>query len=100
MLVFLVTLGCFPGATSQIAPLNWKTEYFTPVVCFLLFNTMDFSGRVLAGIVHWVSARCYFNFNILERTFGEIKEWQSGCVSLAWMLGVLLTNSVHCPSQR
>ena len=30
-------------------------QYYTPVVCFLLFNTMDYIGRVLSGIVQFVS---------------------------------------------
>ncbi|XP_072031401.1 equilibrative nucleoside transporter 1-like isoform X1 [Amphiura filiformis] len=57
MLVFLVTLGCFPGATSQIDALNWKSQYFTPVTCFLLFNSMDFVGRSLPGLIHWPSEK-------------------------------------------
>ncbi|XP_064602864.1 equilibrative nucleoside transporter 3-like [Liolophura sinensis] len=55
--VFTVTLAVFPGICSAIeseqkygnSPLT--NEYFTPVVCFVLFNAADWSGRMVAG---WV----------------------------------------------
>ncbi|XP_038078214.1 equilibrative nucleoside transporter 3-like isoform X3 [Patiria miniata] len=54
LLVFAVTLGLFPGTLAYGAAMNadnknWA-KYFSPVACFLVFNTMDFTGRTLAGI--------------------------------------------------
>ncbi|XP_046860507.1 equilibrative nucleoside transporter 3-like [Xenia sp. Carnegie-2017] len=57
VLVFLVTLATFPAVLSGIKSENngdgseWTGKFFTPVVCFLLFNVGDFAGRVIAGFV-------------------------------------------------
>ncbi|XP_053398380.1 equilibrative nucleoside transporter 3-like [Mercenaria mercenaria] len=56
--VFLVTLSCFPAITSSIVsvektPTEWSEKYFSALVCFLLFNCGDWSGRSVAGSVQW-----------------------------------------------
>lgn len=39
---------------------SWTSgKFFTPVVCFLLFNVGDFGGRVMAGVVQKVSSKGY-----------------------------------------
>ncbi|RUS91485.1 hypothetical protein EGW08_000809, partial [Elysia chlorotica] len=50
-LVFWVTLSVFPAIcslirSSQVVDTPWTVTYFTPVVCFLLFNVGDFMGRL------------------------------------------------------
>jgi len=50
-LVFMVTLAIFPSVCSLIKTTSkevneWTGTYFTPVVCFLLFNVGDFVGRL------------------------------------------------------
>ncbi|XP_060593578.1 equilibrative nucleoside transporter 3-like [Ruditapes philippinarum] len=57
-LVFLVTLSCFPAIASSIVsvvkiPTPWSEKYFSALVCFLLFNCGDWSGRSVAGSIHW-----------------------------------------------
>ncbi|XP_022093011.1 equilibrative nucleoside transporter 1-like isoform X2 [Acanthaster planci] len=57
LVVFAVTLGLFPGTLSSVKAVNtnnkkWAHEYFSPVACFLVFNTMDFTGRSLA-VIEW-----------------------------------------------
>ena len=82
-LVFTVTLGCFPAITMLVqstgvmqcsAPSvrqtdlyiisslilllqdpesSWSTDYFVPVVCFVLFNVGDWIGRILAERLTW-----------------------------------------------
>ncbi|XP_071485378.1 equilibrative nucleoside transporter 1-like [Diadema antillarum] len=50
-LTFAVTLGNFPAVVSQIHPMHhteFTDVYFTPIFCYLLFNTMDFLGRSLS----------------------------------------------------
>ncbi|KAH9488431.1 hypothetical protein Btru_052375 [Bulinus truncatus] len=54
-LVFLVTLSIFPAVCSLIKPMSkqkseWGDTYFTPVICFLLFNVGDFVGRLITFI--------------------------------------------------
>ncbi|KAK7103272.1 hypothetical protein V1264_018205 [Littorina saxatilis] len=50
-LVFFVTLACFPAIVSLIKSSHykpgdpWTATYFTPVVCFFIFNICDFIGR-------------------------------------------------------
>ncbi|XP_074648173.1 equilibrative nucleoside transporter 1-like isoform X1 [Tubulanus polymorphus] len=56
-IIFSVTLGLFPGVLSAIVSENygkskWATLYFTPVICFFLFNTGDLIGRTLAAWLH------------------------------------------------
>ncbi|KAK3748288.1 hypothetical protein RRG08_039540 [Elysia crispata] len=50
-LVFWVTLSVFPAVcalirSSRVMETAWTMTYFTPVVCFLLFNVGDFVGRL------------------------------------------------------
>uniref|UniRef100_A0A0K2TVN0 Uncharacterized protein n=2 Tax=Lepeophtheirus salmonis TaxID=72036 RepID=A0A0K2TVN0_LEPSM len=55
-LVFVVTLGCFPGITAAIKSTGsgtWSTKFFVPVTCFLTFNVGDFIGRSLAEVLHF-----------------------------------------------
>lgn len=56
--VFFTSLSVFPSVivliTSQYSDNPddiWANKYFTPVTCFLLFNTGDYLGRILAS---WV----------------------------------------------
>lgn len=54
-LIFFVTLACFPALASSIHSVvsnNWRVKYFTPVICFLLFNVGDWTGRSLTSIIH------------------------------------------------
>lgn len=55
LFVFLVTLACYPAIMSSIQSFSadevWAKIYFTPVVCFVLFNLTDFIGRNLAGVI-------------------------------------------------
>ncbi|XP_064394300.1 equilibrative nucleoside transporter 3-like [Halichondria panicea] len=60
-LVFAVTLSLFPGVLAIVQSMDyvengtnvWSDTYFTPLVCFLLFNVSDFVGRF---ITHWITA--------------------------------------------
>lgn len=59
-LVFTVTLGCFPAITMLVQSTgdpksSWSTDYFVPVVCFVLFNVGDWIGRILAERLAWPS---------------------------------------------
>lgn len=56
--VFFVTLACFPGLAAIIQSVSykhgdaWTDKYFSPVVCFLLFNMGDWVGRTITSWVH------------------------------------------------
>ncbi|KAK3093462.1 hypothetical protein FSP39_016022 [Pinctada imbricata] len=55
---FFVTLTCFPALASSIQSVSkissiWRDQYFSAVICFLLFNIGDWTSRVLAGIIKW-----------------------------------------------
>lgn len=59
LLVFTVTLTLFPAVLANIKSVsanpdssNWTSVYFSPIVCFLLFNVTDFVGRY---ITHWIT---------------------------------------------
>jgi equilibrative nucleoside transporter 1/2/3 len=56
-LVFTVTISLFPAIISQVvssAPdpgsSGWTSTYFSSLVCFLMFNVSDLTGRF---ITHW-----------------------------------------------
>lgn len=56
--VFFVSLTCFPALASAIVSTMdvssvWKDQYFSAVVCFLLFNMGDWCGRATAGAIRW-----------------------------------------------
>lgn len=56
--VFLVTVSCFPAISSSIVSVDkehteWTEKYFSGLVCFLLFNCGDWSGRSVAGSIQW-----------------------------------------------
>lgn len=57
-LAFFITLACFPGLTSIIRSVNyeigdpWTDTFFSPVVCFLLFNMGDWVGRTTTSWIH------------------------------------------------
>lgn len=54
-IVFVVSLCIYPSCTvlisSQYRPRN--NIYFVPVVNFLIFNSGDYLGRILSGIIAW-----------------------------------------------
>eukprot|EP00795_Rhopilema_esculentum_P011198 gene11198-21339_t len=66
--VFVVTLSLYPSVVSGIQSVNkdsgddWTNSLFSPLVCFLLFNVGDLTGRTLAGIVP-----CFSEKSILLR---------------------------------
>lgn len=38
--------------------------YYTPVMCFLLFNFFDFVGRMLPGLIQWVKILLSVHFMV------------------------------------
>ncbi|XP_041353732.1 equilibrative nucleoside transporter 3-like isoform X2 [Gigantopelta aegis] len=57
-IVFTITLACFPAVSASIRSVtyvkgdSWTDKYFTPVICFLLFNLGDWVGRTATS---WIS---------------------------------------------
>lgn len=60
-LVFAVTLCVYPSVTVLVnSELHgnghpWNDVYFIPVTNYLIFNSGDYLGRILAGMIEWVS---------------------------------------------
>ena len=56
-LIFLSSLTVFPSVTVLVESQYkgsgdaWANIYFTPVTCFLFFNTGDYTGRILASLI-------------------------------------------------
>jgi equilibrative nucleoside transporter 1/2/3 len=62
-LVFTVTISVFPALISQIVSAapdpdrsGWTGTYFPSLVCFLMFNVSDLTGRY---ITHWIQVGSY-----------------------------------------
>lgn len=62
-LVFVTTLAIYPSVTVLINSQYkgnghiWNDIYFVPVVNYLIFNTGDYFGRILAGMFEWPKNR-------------------------------------------
>lgn len=60
-LVFAVTLTVYPSVTVLVnSELHgnghpWNDIYFIPVTNYLIFNSGDYLGRIMAGMIEWVS---------------------------------------------
>lgn len=60
-LVFVVTLSVYPSVTVLVNSQSrgnghpWNDIYFVPVTNYLIFNSGDYLGRILAGMLEWVS---------------------------------------------
>ncbi|XP_077286819.1 equilibrative nucleoside transporter 1 [Arctopsyche grandis] len=56
-IVFVTTTSIYPGVTVLVeshhsgAGGDWNNVYFVPVVNYLIYNTGDYAGRVLAGFI-------------------------------------------------
>lgn len=59
--MFVVTLCVYPSVTVLVnseARGNghpWNDVYFIPVTNYLIFNSGDYLGRILAGLIEWVN---------------------------------------------
>lgn len=59
-LVFAVTLSVYPAVTVLVNSEShgnghpWNDIYFIPVTNYLIFNSGDYLGRILAGMLEWV----------------------------------------------
>lgn len=57
--VFTVTLSIYPAVTVLITSTGkgnghmWNDVYFVTVVNYLIFNSGDYLGRILAGLISW-----------------------------------------------
>lgn len=60
-LVFVVTLSVYPAVTVLVNSEShgnghpWNDIYFIPVTNYLIFNSGDYLGRILAGMFEWVN---------------------------------------------
>lgn len=58
--VFVATLCVYPSVTVLVSSESrgnghpWNDVYFVPVTNYLIFNSGDYLGRILAGMLEWV----------------------------------------------
>jgi len=59
LVIFSTTLVVFPAVVALIQPQNpdpnsmWKTVFFAPVCCFVVYNLFDLSGKYAATYTQW-----------------------------------------------
>lgn len=59
--VFVATLCVYPSVTVLVSSESrgnghpWNDIYFVPVTNYLIFNSGDYLGRILAGLLEWVN---------------------------------------------
>lgn len=74
-LVFVVTLSVYPSVTVLINSEGrgnghpWNDVYFIPVTNYLIFNSGDYLGRILAGLIEWVKLNLTFHNNLITKVF-------------------------------
>ena len=61
--IFVITLSLFPAVLTNIRSVSyhsnmpeehpWSDCLFIPLICFLVFNTSDFTGRVIPQWIMW-----------------------------------------------
>lgn len=57
--VFVATLCVYPSVTVLVSSESrgnghpWNDVYFVPVTNYLIFNSGDYLGRILAGMLEW-----------------------------------------------
>lgn len=78
-MVFIVTISVYPSVTILVTSQShgsghaWNDLYFVPVTNYLIFNSGDYLGRLVAGMLEWVifhyiklfSMKYYFQGKIL-----------------------------------
>lgn len=61
--IFVVTISIYPAVTVLITSTGkgnghlWNDVYFVTVVNYLVFNSGDYLGRILAGLLEWPTNR-------------------------------------------
>lgn len=61
-MVFAVTISVYPAVTVLINSQShgnghpWNDIYFIPVTNYLIFNSGDYLGRIVAGMIEWVNS--------------------------------------------
>lgn len=61
--IFVVTISIYPAVTVLITSTGkgnghlWNDVYFVTVVNYLVFNSGDYMGRILAGLLEWPTNR-------------------------------------------
>lgn len=56
-----MTLSVYPSVTVLVNSEGrgnghpWNDVYFIPVTNYLIFNSGDYLGRILAGLIEWVN---------------------------------------------
>jgi len=78
-IIYIVTLGCFPGLTVLIESTSrgepdttpWENDYFIPVTCFLFYNVGDYLGRMMScsPALPTPGPRLVLFFSLLRLTF-------------------------------
>ncbi|XP_026478733.1 equilibrative nucleoside transporter 1-like [Ctenocephalides felis] len=63
--IFVATLSVYPGVTVLVDSeykgngQPWNDIYFVPVVCYFIFSTGDYVGRIIAGYFLWPKNKPY-----------------------------------------
>lgn len=122
-MIFLVTLCPFPAVSQQITPVTNSSvnRFFDPTVyqtfSFMNFNTCDFIGRLLAGLVpittgtgfqllilsilRWGFVACFIVNKHQDGTFHPVRPAEDGVIltdiwPILTMIGFALTNGLIC----
>ncbi|KAG5676007.1 hypothetical protein PVAND_005862 [Polypedilum vanderplanki] len=61
LLCMITTLSVYPAITVLVKPVHhggkWNEVYFLPVLNYLLFNSGDYTGRIVSGWLKWPANR-------------------------------------------
>ena len=103
-LIYGITLSMMPAVTTIVESVNksrWSEKYFTPVLCVLLFNVSDLTGRVLATIIQLpgrsrAGRALYLTVQILRFSFIPLFMYCNAAPDLRSLPVVFHSDAVFC----
>jgi hypothetical protein len=103
-MIYGVTLSLMPALTTIVESVNrskWSEKYFTPVLCVLLFNVSDLTGRTLSTMIQLpgrskTGQALYLAMQLLRLSFIPLFMYCNAAPDLRTLPVVFHSDAVFC----